>query len=82
MLPVGMASLQHRLDRYRTWYNKHRPHTALDGRRPEEVWECTELRRPIPIRATNREELVVAVQRRSGLTDYHDPGGKEGGSVN
>ena len=32
VLPVGIAAQQRRLDRYRTWYNEHRPHAALGGR--------------------------------------------------
>ena len=65
VLPVGIASLQRRLDRYRTWYNRHRPHAALDGRTLEEVWEGIELPAPIPIRAADPDEIAIQVLRRS-----------------
>ena len=70
VMPLGISSLHRRLDRYRTWYNQHRPHAALDGRTPQEAWEGIELPEPIPIRATDPDEIVVHVQRRP----YHgDP---------
>ena len=65
VLPLGIASLQRRLDRYRTWYNEHRPHAALDSRTPEEAWQGVDSPDPIPIRVTDSEEIAVQVQRRS-----------------
>ena len=65
VLPVGVASLQRRLDRYRTWYNEHRPHAALDSRTPEEAWQGVDLPEPIPIRANDPDDIAVQVQRRS-----------------
>ena len=65
VLPIGVSAIQHRLDRYRTWYNEHRPHAALDGRTPEEAWKSIELPEAIPIRATDADEIDVAVQRQS-----------------
>ena len=65
VLPIGIASLQRRLDRYRTWYNEHRPHASLDGRTPEEAWKGITLPAPIPIRATDSDEIVVHVHRQS-----------------
>ena len=49
---------------HRAWYNEHRPHAALGGRTPEEGREGIELPEPIPIRATDPDEIVMQVQRR------------------
>jgi len=70
ILPVGILSVQRRLDRYRTWYNEHRPHAPPGGRTPQEAWQRIELPESIPIRATVPDEIAMQVQRRS----YHgDP---------
>ncbi|MAE60298.1 MAG: hypothetical protein CMJ49_02960 [Planctomycetaceae bacterium] len=58
------GSLQSRLDRFRTWCNEHRPHAALDGRTSEEVSQGVDLPDPLPIRATDPDEIAVRVQRR------------------
>ena len=65
ILPLSISSLRRRLDHYRTWYNEHRPHSALDGRTPDEAWGGVKLPTPIPIRAADPDEIVVQVQRRS-----------------
>ena len=65
VLPVSVRPLQRRLDHYRTWYDEHRPHAALDSRTPQEAWEGVELPEPIPIRATHPDGITVQVQRRS-----------------
>jgi transposase InsO family protein len=36
LLPLRETELRRELDLYVTWYNKHRPHTALDGATPNE----------------------------------------------
>ena len=65
VLPIGIASLQRELDRYRAWYNEHRPHAALGGRTPEEVWHGVDMPEAIPIRVSDADEIDVHVQRRS-----------------
>ena len=74
VLPVGVASLlQRRLDRYRTWYNEDRPLAALASRTPEEAWQGVDLPDPIPIRATDSDEIAVQAQRRSCRGDVALP---------
>ena len=73
VLPVGISSLQRRLDRYRTWYNEHRPHAALDGRTPEEVWDGVDMPEAIPIRATDPDQIIMNVERRSYCGDRSLP---------
>jgi transposase InsO family protein len=36
VVPLGMAAFRSGLALYARWYNRHRPHTALTGRTPEE----------------------------------------------
>jgi len=38
-VPLGAVAMQKALDAYLDWYTVHRPHQALGGRTPLEVWE-------------------------------------------
>jgi len=44
----GLAQLQAQLDAFRTYYNQHRPHRALEGRTPLSVWNAPVKARPVP----------------------------------
>jgi hypothetical protein len=37
-VPVRLNAMRHELDRYASWYNEHRPHQAVQGRTPLEVF--------------------------------------------
>jgi putative transposase len=39
MVPLGVQAMQGVVEGYLAWYNGHRPHTALDARTPDEVFE-------------------------------------------
>ena len=69
VLPISVRPLQRRLDHYRTWYNEHRPHASISERTPDEAWEGVELAVPIPIRAADREQIAVSVDRQSYCDD-------------
>ena len=38
LVPLRRVSLRRELNSFFTWYNEHRPHTALEGRTPNEVY--------------------------------------------
>ena len=38
IMPFRLNAMRHELGCYVTWYNEHRPHTALGGRTPREVY--------------------------------------------
>ncbi len=69
VLPISLRPLQRRLDRYRIWYNEHRPHASIGGRTPDEAWNGIELAVPISIRAADPDEIVVSVDRQSYRDD-------------
>ena len=69
VLPISVLLLQRRLDRYKSWYNEHRPHASICGRTPNEAWEGIELAVSIPIRAADPDEIVVCVDRHSYRDD-------------
>ena len=69
VLPISVRPLQQRMNQYLDWYNEHRPHASLGGRTPDEAWNGIELPEPIPIRATDPDEIVVQVRRRSYRDD-------------
>ncbi|MFH1022536.1 MAG: integrase core domain-containing protein [Planctomycetota bacterium] len=56
-------SIQKKLDRYRGWYNVHRPHGALNGRVPEEVWLGTSLPESTPVLETDPIKPAFSVTR-------------------
>ena len=39
-MPLADETMRHELELYAFWYNRHRPHQALDGRTPSEVLLC------------------------------------------
>jgi len=43
LLPLRQAALRHALASYADWFNQFRPHTALAGRTPDEVYHATRL---------------------------------------
>jgi putative transposase len=38
LVPLGLGSMRRELSLYVVWFNEHRPHQALDGRTPNEVY--------------------------------------------
>lgn len=38
MIPYGVEAMASMVESYRGWYNEHRPHTALGGKTPDEVF--------------------------------------------
>jgi transposase InsO family protein len=38
LVPLRLDAMRHELRYYATWFNEHRPHTALGGRTPHEVY--------------------------------------------
>ncbi len=63
LLPIGVRRIQQRLDQYREWYNRHRPHQALDGLTPDEAWLGGTLPEPIPFRTVDPHKPVITVER-------------------
>lgn len=45
--PATLAELNELLDQFREYYNRHRPHRALRGATPAEVFAATEKARPV-----------------------------------
>jgi hypothetical protein len=45
IVPMGIQAMQCIVQQYLLWYNGHRPHTALAGRTPDEVFERQRTRR-------------------------------------
>ena len=43
---MNHAQIQRRLNDYQHWYNHHRPHSAIEGRTPDEVWNGVVTYRP------------------------------------
>ncbi len=64
--------LQRRLDVFRDWYNEFRPHQAVGGRTPEEVW--TGATRPKPIAVMARDpQPEISVRRKRFCGDHRLP---------
>jgi hypothetical protein len=64
--------LQRRLATFRDWYNAFRPHQALGGRTPEEVW--TGATRPEPVAVTARDpQPEITVRRKRFRGDHRLP---------
>jgi hypothetical protein len=67
---LTQRGIQRRLDHFGAWFNKHRAHSALGCRTPQEAWEGQVLPEPIPIRARDQLQPQIEVRRRH----YHgDP---------
>jgi hypothetical protein len=64
VLPLSIQSLQHRFDRFQTWYNEHRPHAALEGQTPIEAWDGVQLPSPIPIHQAEMYDVDVGITRQ------------------
>ena len=45
LVPMSVEAMQREIDLYSTWYNRDRPHMALAGRTPREVYENRTVRR-------------------------------------
>ena len=63
LLPLGADALERKLSTYRDWYNSCRPHSALENRTPQEVWEDAILPDPIPIRAIDDLSPRIKLKR-------------------
>ena len=62
--PFKIEQVQARLDSFRVWYNEHRTHSALGGRRPEQVWkgEKPVERRKVLVRDFAKPQIKVSRQ--------------------
>ncbi len=60
---LSIPALQRRLDDYRHWYNQHRPHSALDGRTPDEAWQGIAIPEPGPIRCRDPLKPYIRIRR-------------------
>ena len=67
---LTQRGIQHRLDHFGAWFNESRPHSALQGRTPQEAWEGHVLPKPVPVRQRDRLQPQIEIRRRH----YHgDP---------
>lgn len=66
-IPLGIERVQARLDSFRSWYNEHRVHQAIDGRRPEQVWRVDALLPRRKILSRNPHKPTIDVRR-----EHHD----------
>ena len=67
---LTQRGIQRRLDDFRSWLNEYRPHSALQGRTPQEAWQGQVLPKPVPVRARDQLQPQVEIRRRH----YHgDP---------
>jgi transposase InsO family protein len=48
LVPLRLDAMRHELGYYATWFNEHRPHTALGGRTPHEVYRGLPSRDEVP----------------------------------
>ncbi len=69
-LPVKRIPLQMVLDDWADWYNTERPHQALGGRTPDEVWHDRDRRPPLRLRARDKLDIRFTITKAShrGLT--------------
>jgi len=76
LVPLGVQAMQGIVEQYLTWYNEHRPHTALGGKTPNEVFEGTvpaterprfEPRRRYPLRTPPARAAPKAVRGKRGV---------------
>jgi transposase InsO family protein len=58
----GLTDLQHQLDQFRTYYNQHRPHRALNGATPTERFRATPPAQPAdtPIDLDRPTTMIIA----------------------
>ncbi len=62
--PLGVNAMQARLDDFRRWYNRHRPHQALRGLTPDEAWDGEALPEPLTFRSMDKGSPVIMVERK------------------
>jgi transposase InsO family protein len=87
LAPLGFVAMRAEVDAYVAWYDCHRPHRALAGRTPLEVYEGLapardgprfEPRRRFPLRRRPKRHAPAAVRGRRGvvldLTVTHSEG--------
>ena len=60
---LTQRSVQRRLDHFGAWFNEGRPHSALEGRTPQEAWEGHILPTPVPIRARDQRQPQIEARR-------------------
>ena len=65
LLAMRTASIQRRLDNFADWYNRHRPHSALGIRMPQEAFAGRKLPKPVPIRARDGPNIQIEIIRRN-----------------
>jgi putative transposase len=73
LLGLKPRTIQRKLDDYRLWYNRHRPHTALGFSTPDEVARGFKPPKPIPIRRHGEIEPVIRLKRHCFGDDPHLP---------
>jgi len=61
---LTQRGIQRRLDDFKAWFNESRPHSALQGRTPQEAWEGRVLPEPVSIRARDQLQPQIEVRRR------------------
>lgn len=64
-------SLQHRLDIFTDWYNRARPHSAVDARTPDEAYARRKLPKPVAYRARDGPQIEIDIRRRCFRGDPH-----------
>ncbi len=76
LVPFGVRQMAALVDAYARWYNVHRPHTALGGRTPDEVFDGLpaaseaprfEPRKCYPLRRAPSRSAPKAVRGRRGV---------------
>ena len=73
LLPEASRPMQRRLDGFAHWYNCCRPHAALGGRTPDEVWTGEKPPAPIPFYAADRRNLTIRMRRTACRGDPRLP---------
>ena len=77
IIPLRLGAMRSELSACTTWFNKHRPHQALDGCTPREIYEDPALLDPSPGTDTRQAHStihnVVAPRPRCTLVvTYHE----------
>ena len=65
LMSATVCGIQRRLDSFMTWYNTHRPHSALGIRMPQEAFAGRKLPKPVPIRARDGPNIQIEIIRRN-----------------
>ncbi|MBI1368967.1 MAG: DDE-type integrase/transposase/recombinase [Planctomycetes bacterium] len=73
LLPMTVTGVQRRLDHFQGWYNAQRPHAALDGRTPDEMWHDRAMAAPTAYRARDGCSPGMTVRRVSFAGDPRLP---------